>query len=232
MTLAANQPYFMPYVGYFQLMDAAETFVVLDDFAFMKQSWIARNRVLSARGEIIPFSLSVRDMSCHRTIAEHVYVDSFRRLGRTLECCYSRAPHYEAVMGLMEEILDTPERRVAMLNARSLELTARYIGLETRFVLSSQLDYDHSLRSAERVVAICEAAGARRYVNAIGGQALYDAGMFASHGLELRFLQSEAGTYGQCGGGGAFVPGLSIIDVLMNCEPERVREMLGSYKLL
>lgn len=231
MTLAANQPYFMPYMGYFQLMDAAETFVVLDDFAFMKQSWIARNRLLSARGDVVSFSLSVGDMSVHRSIAEHEYRDSFRRLCRTLECNYSRAPYYGSVMGLMEDILKTPSRNVAMLNARSLELTARYIGLKTRFVLSSQLDYDHSLRSAERVVAICRSAGASRYVNAIGGLGLYDKDMFAENGIELRFLKSDLPAYSQRGTS-EFVPGLSIIDVLMNCEPERVREMLGSYILI
>jgi hypothetical protein len=89
---------------------------------------------------------------------------------------------------------------------------------------------DESLKGEDRVIAICEALGAKRYVNPIGGTALYHHARFAEHGLALAFLQPQPRTYRQFGS--VSVPGLSIIDVLMFNNATTVREMLEEFTLV
>lgn len=235
MTVAANQPYFMPYAGFFKLLDAADLFVVSDDYAFMKRSWIYRNNIIGSDGDASRFVLSVENKSDSRLISEHRYSGrDFDKFRERLRHSYHRAPQFGRVTELIDEIFATGELNVARLNRRSLELTARYVGLDTRFVYSSEVEgLEKSKKAQDRVIDLCRVLGAERYVNAIGGTALYRREDFAAQGVELRFIDSLSTPYRQCGRApGDFLDGLSIIDMLMNCPPQEVREMLRAYRLV
>jgi hypothetical protein len=107
----------------------------------------------------------------------------------------------------------------------------RYLGIGARIVPSSSLAIDPAPKGQDRVLALCNAAGANVYINAIGGQELYSREEFQARGVELKFLKSQAITYPQFGD--PFVPWLSIIDVMMFNSVARIREFIETrYELI
>ena len=160
------QPYFLPYIGYWQLIGAVDAFVVYDNIKYTKKGWINRNRFL-VNGKEALFSLTLRKDSDFLDVNQRYLAESFNRedlINRFREAC------------------------------------------------------DHSLKSAERVQAICKALGADTYINPVGGRELYAKENFERQGLALQFLQPRLTEYAQPEE--TFVPWLSIIDVLMS---ERIR---------
>ena len=232
MTVAVMQPYLFPYIGYFQLMASADSFVVHDDVQYIKGGWINRNRVLSSSGSSW-VTLPVAAGPHRLNINQRCYVPGPkgpRQFLRRLEACYRPAPNFAEVYELVRALLLHEERNVAAFNTHALRAVAKRIGITTRIIVSSELTKDDCLRGEARVIAICEALGAERYVNPIGGTALYQQPRFAEHGLELAFLRPEPRGYRQFGS--VRVPGLSIIDVLMFNDALTVREMLEEFTLV
>jgi hypothetical protein len=234
MRLAIMQPYLFPYIGYFQLMAAVDRFVVYDDVAFIKGGWINRN-CLRQGGQRQLFTLPLKGASPNRRIADtridlpqlpH-WLAGFRR---TLAQNYGRAPHFERVQALVDDVFEPPwPTSIATLNLRALRCVAGYLGIDTDIVDSSAGYGNRDLSGQDRVIDICRREGARTYANAIGGRELYDAAAFARHGVALRFLKTGDLRYAQ--GRGAFVPSLSILDVLMHCDPVVCRtELLQHYE--
>jgi len=220
------QPYFFPYLGYYQLARAADEFVFLDDAAFIKQGYINRNSVL-LNGAAQRFTLPVRDISSFRAIREHQYTADWQPFLGLLASAYRKAPQRKSVMPLIEALLGDGDDNVARKNAASIRLVFDYLGLPQRWSWSSDTP-NAGLRGQERVLQLCRAHGAERYVNAPGGRELYSAAEFEAAGLQLRFVNSLPAPYPQ---GGSVVPHLSMIDVLMHCERPQVVALLERYLL-
>lgn len=226
------QPYLFPYIGYFQLMAVADIFVVHDDVQYIKGGWINRNRILS-RGKPHWVTLPVAAGAHQLNINQRGYASGAegpRQFLRCLEAAYRTASNFAEVFDLVRRLLLHENRNVAAFNTHALQAVAKSVGITTPLVLSSEMTKDDSLNGEARVIAICEALGAKRYVNPIGGTALYRQARFAEHGLELCFLQPEPRAYRQFGS--VSVPGLSIIDVLMFNDAATVNEMLEEFKLV
>lgn len=228
-TVAVMQPYFFPYLPTYQLAHAADVFVCFDDVAFIKKGHIHRNTML-AQGRAEPFTLAVADASQNRSIAEHRYAADWSAWLKRLVQNYRRAPQFESVYPLIEAIAHDPDDNVARKNALTLRRVFEHLGLVRDWRFASDWTLPATLRGQDRVLALCEALQAQVYVNASGGRALYDAQAFAARGLALRFVEAQTQPYAQLGGG-AFVPQLSMVDVLMHNPPERVREMLSACRL-
>lgn len=221
------QPYFFPYLGYYQLAQAADDFVFLDDASFIKQGYINRNTVL-LNGTAHRFTLPVRDVSSFRAIHEHQYTGDWQPLLGLLASAYRRAPRRHEVLPLIEALLRDGDDNVARKNAASIRLVFDYLGLPSRWHWAS--DTPHTgLRGQDRVLQLCRAHGAERYVNSPGGRALYSAADFEAAGIQLRFVNSQAASYHQ--GVDAFVPHLSMIDLLMHCDRPQIVALLGRYTL-
>ena len=233
MIVSVMQPYFVPYLGYFQLIHASDVFVSYDDVQYVRRGWMNRNRILSG-GEAAWFTLPVAHAERTLSIREHHYVDdggaARQALVRRLANEYRRAPHFRAAMAVLEPLLLHPETNVAAYNLHALQGVCAHVGIDTRFEVASRLPATPGLRGGAALAAISRRLGARTYLNAIGGTALYTAAPFAEVGLELRFLRSEAAPYPQLGDD--FVPSLSIIDVLMFNDPPRIAAMLDQYRLV
>jgi hypothetical protein len=231
MKLAIMQPYFFPYLGYFQLLHAVDKFVFYDDVAYMKGGWINRNRYLQG-GEPRYFTVPTQGASSFVPINE-VGVDAHeawrRKLPETLRVAYKGAPFLDAGMRLFREVIDAPAASIGELARRSVEATLAYLGVERDIVRSSSVYGNAALKASQRVLDICTREGADTYVNAPGGRGLYDAAQFAARGCRLLFLAPGLPPYDQ--GGGAFVPGLSVLDVVMRCPPETARQMLQAHRL-
>jgi hypothetical protein len=229
--IAIMQPYFLPYIGYWQLIAAVDAFVVYDNIKYTKKGWINRNRFLM-NGAEAGFSLSLRKDSDFLDMNQRFLADSFDRedlLNRFREA-YRKAPEFSSVMPLLEKIIRNPAANLFEYILRSIRAVCDFLEIKTPLVVSSTIDCDHSLKSAERVQAICKALGADTYVNPVGGMELYSKEDFARNGIDLKFLKALPFEYEQSGN--AFVPWLSLIDVLMFNSRERTAlQVYNGYSL-
>ncbi len=226
------QPYLFPYIGYFQLVAAADRFVFLDDVAFIKKGWVHRNRIL-VNGAAHTFTVPVADASQNRAInATTIHRDAFEpgKLLRTIQLSYRRAPHFPAAFEIAQCVLAAPHATISDMAKHSVRAVCGHLGISTPIVETSA-DYDNaSLKGAQRIRDIAVREGASRYINPIGGTELYSVAEFAGAGIELRFLKTRGITYPQFDA--PFVPSLSVLDVLMFNSPDAIRAMLRDFDLV
>lgn len=229
MILAIMQPYLFPYVGYFQTIKTANKYVIYDDVQFIKGGWINRNNILVG-GRKTLFTISLADASANKLINEIEIKDDFVKFLKTLSMAYSKAPYRESVYELMCKICEYPDRNLARFAGNSIQEIANYLNLQTEFIYSSSLKKDTSLRAQDKVLAICEELGADTYINAIGGQELYNKEAFKARSINLKFVKTTPFEYHQFGG--EFIPHLSIIDILMFNSVEETHDILNKFELI
>ncbi len=233
MKLAVMQPYLFPYLGYFQLIQSTDQFVILDDVQFIKGGWINRNRILiGGRDHLFTFSLKKTSFSLLINEREFSvgYIREKKKFMDTLKLHYAKAPYFEPTYAVVEQILDCEERNVAKFIANSVKVLCQNMGLKTKFLLSSEIDKDPSLKASDRILDICSRLKADHYINAIKGTALYNKEDFVKEGIALNFIKINALTYPQFNN--TFVPNLSIIDVLMFNSKEAIKNLLKQYELI
>ncbi len=238
MKLGIMQPYFFPYIGYWQLMNAVDEYVIADDVNFIKNGYINRNRIL-INGEPSYFRLPVRKPSQNRLIMEHEVSLTEEEIGKmllTIESAYKKAPNFERVYAHIKEVLEfglTEEgQNVAAFLTNANKLTAKELGITTPIIRNSvDVKLDGDYKREHYVVAICKARNATEYYNAAGGTKLYYQNFFRENGLGLKFVNTNPDVvYEQFGG--EFVPNLSIIDVMMFCSKEQIVELLNAFTLV
>jgi hypothetical protein len=230
--LAIMQPYFFPYIGYFQLIQAVDQFIVYDNIKYTKKGWINKNRI-SHRGQEILFSLPLEGASDALDVKDRAVSTGFRKdkFLNLIREAYRNAPHFQSVYPLIENIIYQPQANLFKYIYKSIIDICVYLKIETMITISSSLSIDHSLTGVQRVIALCQEVNAGTYVNAIGGKALYEKDQFKSCGIDLNFLQSNNFDYKQFDS--EFIPWLSIIDVMMFSSVEKIRQyLLFGYKLI
>lgn len=232
MKIGIMQPYFFPYIGYFQLLNMVDKYLVFDDGLYAKHKWAYRNRIL-INGAPGYFRVKLLKASHDQRFNEIRISNDFeekKKKIRTLELAYKKAPHYSEVMTLLEQFLIADYDSLAEYNVASNKLVCSYLGIKTEILLSSELDEDKTLKAQYSIFEECRILGCNEYINSIGGMELYDFEEFREHGIELAFLKSDDIVYPQFGK--EFVPNLSIIDVMMfNSVPE-IQDMLNRYTLI
>ena len=229
MKLGIMQPYFMPYIGYWQLMAAVDTYVIYDDVNFIKKGWINRNNILVNNTKQL-FTIALEGASQNKLINEISIADDFVKLRKTIAMAYRKAPYYNDTMELLNDIFAFESKNLAKFLENSIRLMAEYLGFKTEILLSSNLDKDNSLKGQEKILDICKCLNADIYYNAIGGQELYDVDKFKANGIDLYFVKTELNDYQQFNN--EFVPGLSIIDVLMFNALDEVKDLIKQYTLI
>jgi hypothetical protein len=228
MKLAVMQPYLFPYIGYFQLIYAADLFLIYDDVSYIKQGYINRNSLLSPNGAT-RFTVPVPGASSNKLISDLQFSMDVTKVLKTVKQSYSKAPYFETVFPLIREILEHENRSIASICMKSYQAIFSYLRLDKHFKKTSDVNYDRTDTARDRLIALCHQFEADCYINAPGGRSLYAKSDFAEHGIELKFIDSLPVEYDQ--GGGEFVPNLSIIDVLMHCTPEKVVSLVTQYEL-
>lgn len=232
MRVAIMQPYFLPYLGYFQLIGAVDAFVLYDNIKYTKKGWINRNRML-CNGSALVFTLPLAHASdavpiCDRRIAPSF--DRSRLLNRMREL-YRRAPYAESAFECISQVINYDDDSLFGFVSHSIRAVCEYIGINTQFLVSSSIQTDHALKGADKVLAICNELGADTYINPIGGTSLYARDDFSDRGIALNFLVSNPVTYEQFDA--PFVPSLSILDVMMfNGIPQIRRYIDSEYALV
>ena len=233
MKLAITQPYLFPYIGYWQLIAAADCFVLLDDVNYIKKGFINRNRILYDNSAH-PFTISLDHPSQNNLIMDSkLSADPESRMNflRLVQDAYRHAPYYDAVYPLIERVMKNSETDLTEFIFYSIKETASYLRVNTDFTKSSLVEKDPSLRGQDRIIAICQKLGADTYINPTGGRELYDQESFAANGMQLYFIdmKPEMVKYKQFAE--PFVENLSVIDVMMFNSVEEISEMLKQYEL-
>jgi WbqC-like protein family len=226
------QPYFLPYIGYFQLLEHCDMFVLYDDIEYTKRGWINRNRILVS-GSPHTITLPLRRASDFLDVRDREIASEYsgKKMLAAFEQSYRRAPYWTRCKPMLEEILHFPNHNLFDFVEHSILVTAACVGIATDVVVSSTLGIDRSLRGEERVLATCAAMGATEYVNPIGGLSLYRESEFAERGISLSFLQARLSPYPQYLS--PYVEALSIVDTMMFVEPLELRARVrGDFEIV
>jgi hypothetical protein len=233
VNVAIMQPYFFPYLGYFQLISCADKFVFYDDVDFIKQGWINRNNILvSGKKKRVTISCSkissnskIKDIELSKSAPKEI-----RKLLKTIKQSYRKAPYFENIMPLIESILEKNNTHISDLAIQSVSKVCDYLDINTQFFKSSKdFEYNEDLNKTERIVSIVNAFSANQYINMIGGKKLYNKKDFEKSGVTLSFLKPNLAKYNQFKG--EFIPGLSIIDILMFNDKKKINKMLSDYEV-
>ena len=229
MIAAIHQPYFIPYIGYWQLIHSADLFAIADDYHYIKQGWINRNRIMDCE-TIRYFNIEIDHASQNRYICDHRIksIDKALKLHQ-LEGYYFHTPYLNEGLELMDRVFSFEGDQLADFLYHSIRLICDYLRIGTKLVRTSDYVQDPSLRCADRIFDYCRQMGADTYHNLIGGNSLYSFENFREHGLKLAFLEPIPMPYRQRG---EFVFGLSIIDMIMWNSVEEIQEQLKSYRLI
>ena len=228
MRLGIMQPYFMPYIGYYQLIKAVDLYVVFDDVNYIKRGWSARNNIL-INGQKHLFHVDVQNGSQNSLYCDVVVIDDFVKLRKTIEMNYKRAPYFVQTMSILDEIFSYSDRRFNYFIMHSLQQVLSFLDVDTKLVLSSTIQKDKQLKGKDKILDICRILNADVYINAIGGQELYDEKDFKNKGIELKFLRPQLMPYPQFSK--EFVPLLSMVDVMMFNSVRDIVKMLDNYEL-
>lgn len=233
-SIAIMQPYFFPYVGYFQLVNAVDEFIFYDDVNFIKRGWINRNKVLINKQENV-FSVPLTKISSftliNKTELHPVLFDKWRiKFIKTLIQSYRKSPNFNLVFPLIEDILNFKTNNIADYAINSVKKISDYLDITTNFSASSDKFSDsRGIDKADRIKTICELQEAKQYINALGGQVLYNKQFFLKNNIQLNFLKPKILSYNQFDN--EFVGDLSIIDILMFNDKKTIMMMLNSYNL-
>jgi hypothetical protein len=225
------QPYFFPYIGYWQLIHSVDKFVIYDDVNYIKGGWINRNRIL-INGEPVYITAPLHQASSYKRICDIALQPSplwREKLVKMVENTYRKASSFPDVFPVIETLIRYPAGNLSDYLSNQLLTLSKLIGINSDFVITSRCYGNAELSGQTRIIDICNREGATAYINLKGGQTLYDTGTFRSEGIDLLFVNMQTISYKQkinC-----FVPNLSIIDALMALGPEEIKGHLDSFNL-
>ena len=223
MNVGIMQPYFLPYIGYWQLINAVDIYVIYDDVNYIKRGWINRNNIL-VNDEPYLFTLSLSKASQNKLINEIEIEGDQTKLIKTFQSVYKKAPFFNDVSGILEQIFDYRDMNLARFVGNSILIIADYLGLKTAFMYSSEINKDNSLKGQDKIIEICKILKTTDYYNAIGGTMLYNQSDFEASGIQLHFMKSQSIAYKQFNN--LFVPYLSILDIMMFNSAEQIKTIL------
>lgn len=226
------QPYFLPYIGYFQLINAVDTFVIYDDVNFIKRGWINRNNILVNDKQFL-FTISLKSVSQNKLINQIEINENSTWKGdllKTIVQGYSKAPFFEQVFPVIQDIIKLEESNVSKFIIYSLQKICSFLEINTKIIISSDIKKDNNLKGQDKILEICKKLGAKDYINASGGVELYDEKVFLENNMFLKFIKSNTVIYPQFKN--TFISHLSIIDVMMFNSVENIRDFLNQDVLL
>lgn len=256
MKLGLMQPYFLPYIGYFQAINEVDKYILYENLTFIKDGWMNRNRILIKDGSISFITVPILNKSSNNFIYD-VRIDNTRKWNtkilKSIYLNYKGSKFFEEVYPLFEFLLNNSYVYLYELNAKMIIEISRFIGISTPIEFNNkekyiqledkllkiyQGDYNdflnmnktHPIKKVARILAILNYEFADVFVNAIGGMELYNKVEFAQYGIDLKFIQTDEFIYPQFLD--KFIPNLSIIDVLMHNGKDGTMNLIKQYTLI
>jgi hypothetical protein len=255
MKLGIMQPYFFPYLGYFQGIYAVDKYILYDNLAYIKDGWMNRNRLLVVKGKPTYFIVEIKRKSSNKKISEIEVVDGIfwrQKILKSIFYNYRNRPFFEEIYPLIERVINSDVKFLSELNFYSIIVVSNYLDIKTNITTdtSKYLELENKLsceradlfslfpsiklnkpeRKVVRAIEICRSEGANIFINAIGGQTLYDKAEFLRNNIKILFVKTNKYSYQQSTA--EFHPNLSIIDVLMNCGKDGTKKLLNEYTLI
>jgi len=231
--IAIMQPYFMPYIGYFQLINSVDMFVIYDNIQYTKKGWINRNRILS-NGKDHLITLPIKKDSDYLDVVKRELSKSWEKdkskMLNIIKSSYGKSPYFQETFELISKCLNNSEVNLFKFIYDSIVLMNDHLEIKTPIIISSTIDTDHTLKSQDKVLSLCKEQNADIYINSIGGVELYNKETFKQNNIELNFIKSNPIQYTQFNN--EFVPWLSIIDVMMFNSRNQIKEYLNNYTLI
>lgn len=230
MKVAIMQPYFLPYIGYWQQIHAVDTFVIYDDVNYIKGGWINRNFILGQSLNKQLLTLQLVGASPNLLINQISTGSNKKKIIESIRHSYSKAPEFNQVFPLIEKLISYDDNNLARYLTYIIKNIACYLNIKTKFLVSSEIEKNNSLRGQDKVIEICKKLGANHYVNAIGGKDLYSYSEFNQNELILSFVKtSDQISYNQLNE--SFISNLSIIDILFFNSKQNSERLLNLYEL-
>jgi hypothetical protein len=253
MKLAAMQPYFFPYLGYFQLINAVDKFILYDNLNYIKWGWVNRNRLLVNHNPVF-FIVPIKEKSSFIKIRD-IRIDNKapwkRKILNKCYLSYKKALFFDEIFPVIEKSINTDVEYLTDLNYFTIKLISGFMDIPTEIVNDvsnyESLEKDLSINYSDintfflhgqnlsdtktiRAICICKNEQADTFINAIGGQKLYDKRVFERNGIHLYFIKTLPYSYRQ--NSKEFFASMSIIDILMNCGKAGTQKLLDNYELI
>lgn len=230
------QPYFMPYIGYFSLINETDKWIVFDTVQYIEHGWVNRNRIIHpTKPESIYFTIPLQSHS-QKTVIKDIRISNRepyieKILGQVRTSYKKRAPYFKEIYGLLEDCLNYEKNSLVDLNVYSMKCVCEYLKINFNYEIFSEmnLEIEPVLDSGEWALNISKAMHAEEYINPPGGKALFDKNKFDNAGIKLTFLENNFSQYNQKKS--AFISGLSIIDVMMFNSPKETVKMIEDISL-
>lgn len=232
MKIGIMQPYIFPYIGYFQLINAVDKFILFDDVNYIKKGWINRNRIL-INGKDFTFNIPLENVSQNKLIKDiSIVADPAWKLKflKTIEMAYCKAPFYQEIYPIVKKLIEYDEQSLSSFLYNTIQEVCAYLSINTEILPSSEPYNTQSLKAQDKIIKICQTENASVYINPIGGVELYDKALFQKQGLVLQFIKTSSSIYTQFNN--PFIPFLSILDVMMFNSVEKIHDMLGQFELV
>lgn len=221
--VAIMQPYFLPYVGYFQLISAVDVYLNLDHVNFMKRSYMTRNLLKNNVDINLQVCKSSQNIACNKTYVnfEHNYIE---RTIKKLQSLYSSTENYS----LITQTIILPELyqrsvTISSFNIGIIKRICQYLDIKT-IILDSSEPFNEGLVAEDGIINITKRLEGKIYVNAIGGQKIYSKENFESKGIQLQFIKMKEPEIKD--------PYLSILHHLFVYPKETIKENLEKYEIL
>lgn len=219
ITAAIHQPNFLPWIGFFYKWIKSDILVLLDDVQFIRRGYTNRVKIKGQEGERWLTVPVIKKGKYYQNINE-VEIDKDparkKKIPGTIRTFYGKAPYFNDYYPGLESILEKDFTYLAEFNIELLTWLARQLGITTKMARASQMPGIEG-QSTQRLVSICKAVGAERYLSGFGGQKYQEEEIFRETNIELLVYDFAHPVYPQMWG--EFLPGLSVLDLLFNTGP-------------
>lgn len=237
MKIGIMQPYFIPYISYFQLINAVDKFIIYDDVNYIKAGWINRNRIL-VDGKVEYINVPIKKASQNKLINETEVLKDKRIISKELkkvEYNYKKALYFKDGYDLFNNIMSSDYKTISEFNTKSIKLICKFLNIDTEIILSSSLEKNNKLKGEDKIINICNVLNASEYYNPIDRTDLYSVERFKENNINLRYLKTKDIRYIQSKNDFSkknFKSNLSILDVIMHNSKEEIQEYLSRYELI
>ena len=232
--IAIMQPYIFPYVGYFCLIQASDVFVFYDDVNFITRGRINRNQVI-LNGEVYKFTIPLVKPSQNKIIkdVQTFQLEKFRdKFTQQVSSSYKDSKFLKKGLEYLGNVLYSGQEKISDIAITSILELYKYIDVHKEFIRSSDYFEDSiNLSKADRLIDITHSLNSNDYINTMGGMKLYDKTYFKDRDINLKFINPKFHGYHQPNSK-KFIPGLSIIDLVMNNSPQEILNLISDYEIL
>lgn len=228
------QPYIFPYIGYYQLIDAVDKFIIFDDVHFIKKGWINRNNILLNNNKHL-FSIPLHKPSQNKLICDTKinFPEKERKAFlKKISNAYKKAPYFSDIYPVLEEVIYYEDYDLTNYLHNSLLKICQYVGIKANIQRSSKIEYNRSSNAEGKIIDICKNLKTTTYINLPGGRDLYNKDNFIKNNIKLKYINSLFDEIKYKQYSNEFISNLSCIDFMMFNDKSNLANLIKKYNLI